>query len=178
MLASPRRTQQVGCLGLWPGEHHERPRKRQFKLDRTYRLVVPRPSLKFSGPGEGQSARPPAKARERAVSPFHRLQRTKPPASLVLTFPSIQRNTLRVNVGLPPAFSVRKRLPPRAALVGNGQSGCCRSVSLDDAPNNQSAVPVTATGHCPDPVLSRRAKTSFPGREAAPLRFAAPSARV
>src|ERR1017187_10154164 len=24
MLASPRRAQQVGCLGLWPGEHHER----------------------------------------------------------------------------------------------------------------------------------------------------------
>ena len=24
MLASPRRTQQVGCSGLWPGEHHER----------------------------------------------------------------------------------------------------------------------------------------------------------
>jgi hypothetical protein len=22
--ASPRRTQQVGCLGLWPGEHHKR----------------------------------------------------------------------------------------------------------------------------------------------------------
>src|ERR1017187_3618141 len=24
MRASPRRTRQVGCLGLWPGEHHER----------------------------------------------------------------------------------------------------------------------------------------------------------
>jgi hypothetical protein len=43
-----------------------------------------------------------------------------------------------------------------------------------EAPNNQSAVPVTATRHCPVPVLPRRAKTSFPGREAAPLRFAAP----
>jgi hypothetical protein len=38
----------------------------------------------------------------------------------------------------------------------------------------ESAVPVTATRHCPVPVLPRRAKTSFPGREAAPLRFAAP----
>src|ERR1035437_4733329 len=47
-----------------------------------------------------------------------------------------------------------------------------------DAPNNQSAVPVTATRHCPAPVRPRRAKTSFPGREAAPLRFAAPSAWV
>ena len=41
-----------------------------------------------------------------------------------------------------------------------------------------SAVPVTATGHCPVPVLPRRAKTSFPRREAAPLHFAAPSAWV
>jgi hypothetical protein len=47
-----------------------------------------------------------------------------------------------------------------------------------DAPNNQSALPGTATGHCPVPVLPRRAKTSFPGREAAPLRCAAPSAWV
>ena len=47
-----------------------------------------------------------------------------------------------------------------------------------EAPNNQSALPMTATGHCPVPVLPRRAKTSFPGREAAPLRFAAPSAWV
>ena len=47
-----------------------------------------------------------------------------------------------------------------------------------DAPDNQCAVPVTATGHCPVPVLPRRAKTSFPGRGAAPLRFAAPSAWV
>jgi hypothetical protein len=45
-----------------------------------------------------------------------------------------------------------------------------------EVPNNQSAVPVTAIGHCPVPVLPRRAKTSFPRREAAPLRFAAPSA--
>ena len=45
-----------------------------------------------------------------------------------------------------------------------------------EAPNNQSALPMTATGHCPVPVLPRRAKTSFPGREAAPLRCAAPSA--
>ena len=37
---------------------------------------------------------------------------------------------------------------------------------------------VTATGHCPVPVRPRRAKTSFPGREAAPLRFAAPSVWV
>src|ERR1039457_1418237 len=59
------------------------PKKRQFKLDRTYRLVAPSPSLKFSGPGEGQSARPPAKARERVVRPFHRLQRAKPCASFV-----------------------------------------------------------------------------------------------
>ena len=44
--------------------------------------------------------------------------------------------------------------------------------------NNQSAVPVTATRHCLVPVLPRRAKTSFPGRGAAPLRFAAPSAWV
>src|ERR1035437_552280 len=44
--------------------------------------------------------------------------------------------------------------------------------------NNQSGVPVTATRHCLVPVLPRRAKTSFPGREAAPLRFAAPSAWV
>src|ERR1035437_10384670 len=44
--------------------------------------------------------------------------------------------------------------------------------------NHQSEVPVTATGHCPVPVLPRRAKTSFPGREAGPLRFAAPSAWV
>src|ERR1035441_3383824 len=63
----------------------------QFKLDRTYRLVVPRPSLKFSGPGEGQSARPPAKTRERAVRPFHRYQPTMPWASLVLTLPSAPR---------------------------------------------------------------------------------------
>src|ERR1035437_660828 len=34
--------------------------------------------------------------------------------------------------------------------------------------NHQSEVPVTATGHCPVPVLPRSAKTSFPGREAAP----------
>src|ERR1017187_3619637 len=47
-----------------------------------------------------------------------------------------------------------------------------------EAPNNLSAVPVTATGHCPVFVRPRRAKTSFPGREAAPLRFAAPSAWV
>src|ERR1035441_1001538 len=47
-----------------------------------------------------------------------------------------------------------------------------------EAPNNQSAVPVTATRHCPVPVLPRRAKTSFPGREAGPLRFAASSAWV
>src|ERR1039458_6370243 len=45
-----------------------------------------------------------------------------------------------------------------------------------EAPNNLSAVPVTATGHCPVFVRPRRAKTSFPGREAAPLRFAPPSA--
>ena len=32
---------------------------------------------------------------------------------------------------------------------------------------------MTATGHCPVPVLPRRAQTSFPGRVAAPLRFAA-----
>src|ERR1019366_5056427 len=44
--------------------------------------------------------------------------------------------------------------------------------------NNQSGVPVTATRHCLVPVLPRRAKTSFPGREAAPLRFAAPAAWV
>src|ERR1035437_5424861 len=44
--------------------------------------------------------------------------------------------------------------------------------------NNQSGVPVTATRHCLVPVLPRRAKTSFPGREAAPLRFAAPSTWV
>src|ERR1035437_8050294 len=44
--------------------------------------------------------------------------------------------------------------------------------------NHQSEVPVTATGHCPVPVRPRRAKTSFPGREAAPLRFASPSAWV
>src|ERR1035437_9579167 len=44
--------------------------------------------------------------------------------------------------------------------------------------NNQSGVPVTATRHCLVPVLPRRAKTSFPGREAAPLRCAAPSAWV
>src|ERR1035437_46644 len=44
--------------------------------------------------------------------------------------------------------------------------------------NHQSEVPVTATGHCPVPVLPRSAKTSFPGREAAPLRCAAPSAWV
>jgi hypothetical protein len=51
--------------------------------------------------------------------------------------------------------------------------------SVREAPtNNQSAVPVTATRHCPVPVLPRRAKTSFPGRGAAPLRFAAPSAWV
>jgi hypothetical protein len=37
---------------------------------------------------------------------------------------------------------------------------------------------MTATGHCPVPVLPRRAKTSFPGRGAAPLRFAASSAWV
>ena len=37
---------------------------------------------------------------------------------------------------------------------------------------------MTATGHCPVRVLPRRAKTSFPGREAGPLRFAAPSAWV
>src|ERR1035437_8403913 len=30
--------------------------KRQSRLDKTYRLLVPRPSLEFSGPGEGQSA--------------------------------------------------------------------------------------------------------------------------
>src|ERR1035437_4225641 len=47
-----------------------------------------------------------------------------------------------------------------------------------EIPNNQSAVPMTATGHCPVAVLPRRAKTSFPGRGAAPLRFAAPSAWV
>ena len=45
-----------------------------------------------------------------------------------------------------------------------------------EAPDNQSGVPVTATGHCPVPVLPRKAKTSFPGRGAAPLRFAASSA--
>jgi hypothetical protein len=39
-------------------------------------------------------------------------------------------------------------------------------------------VPLTATGQCPVPVLPRRAKTSFPGRGAAPLRFAAPSTWV
>src|ERR1039457_4344490 len=41
----------------------------------------------------------------------------------------------RVNVGLPPAFLVRKRLPPRAALVGDGQSvatGKFRSRSADE----------------------------------------------
>src|ERR1039458_3336599 len=47
-----------------------------------------------------------------------------------------------------------------------------------EAPNNQSGVPVIATGHCPVPVRPRRAKTSFPGREAAPLRFAALPALV
>src|ERR1035437_8467020 len=47
-----------------------------------------------------------------------------------------------------------------------------------EAPNNQSEVPVTATRHCPVPVLPRRAKTLFPGREVAPLRFAASSAWV
>src|ERR1039458_6649660 len=31
--ASPRRAQQVGCLGLWPGEHHER-RVRPLSIDR------------------------------------------------------------------------------------------------------------------------------------------------
>ena len=60
-----------------------RPRKRWFKLERTYRLAVPRPSLEFLGPGGGQSARPPTKTRERAVRPFHRRQRTVPCASLV-----------------------------------------------------------------------------------------------
>jgi hypothetical protein len=40
------------------------------------------------------------------------------------------------------------------------------------------AVPVTATRHCLVPVLPRRAKTLFPGRGAASLRFAAPSAWV
>src|ERR1039458_8642377 len=39
-------------------------------------------------------------------------------------------------------------------------------------------MPVTATGHCLVLVLPRRAKTSFPGRGAAPLRFAASSAWV
>src|ERR1035437_5892730 len=61
------------------------------KLVRTYLLVVPRPSLKFSGPWPGQSAGSPTKIRKRAVWPFHRLQRTMPCASLRLTFPSIQR---------------------------------------------------------------------------------------
>ena len=37
--------------------------KRQSKLDKTYRLVVPRPSLEFSGPGEGQSAGRPTKTK-------------------------------------------------------------------------------------------------------------------
>src|ERR1017187_5674972 len=51
--------------------------------------------------------------------------------------------------------------------------------SVREAPtSNQSVVPVTATRHCLVPVLPRRAKTSFPGQEAAPLRFAAPSAWV
>src|ERR1019366_8443288 len=48
-----------------------------------------------------------------------------------------------------------------------------RQVSFDEASNNQSGVPVTATGHCPVPVLSRSAKTSFPGRGATPLRCVA-----
>src|ERR1017187_6606632 len=64
--------------------------------------------------------------------------------------------------------AARRRWPER----------CYRQVSFDEAPNNQSVVPVTATGHCPVPVRPRRAKTSFPGREAAPLRFAAPSVWV
>src|ERR1039458_6678444 len=37
-------------------------------------------------------------------------------------------------------------------------------------PGVERAVPVTTTGHCPVPVLPRRAKTSFPGR--GPLRYA------
>src|ERR1017187_2960251 len=37
--------------------------KRQSKLDKTYRLLVPRPSLEFSGPGEGQSAGRPTKTK-------------------------------------------------------------------------------------------------------------------
>src|ERR1017187_3306492 len=42
--------------------------------------------------------------------------------------------------------------------------------------NNQGALALTATGHCLVLVLPKRAKTSFPGRGAAPLRFAASSA--
>src|ERR1035437_1169174 len=93
--------------------------------------------------------------------------------------PSIGSNgPCRAPARFPPPSSARKRLPPSVPLVGDGQSGCYRPVSFDEAPNNQSVVPVTATRHCPVPVRPRRAKTSFPGRKAAPLRFAAPSAWV
>src|ERR1039458_4152832 len=77
MLASPRRTQQVGCLGLWPGEHHER-LLRLFidrgkgSLGRTEPIVLVSrgPFLEFSGPGGGQSTRRPAKARKQAIRLF------------------------------------------------------------------------------------------------------------
>src|ERR1017187_7876838 len=54
---------------------------------------------------------------------------------------------------------------------------CYRHVSFTKR-RRTIKVPVTATRHCPVSVRPRSAKTSFPGRGAAPLRFAAPSAWV
>ena len=64
-------------------------------------------------------------------------------------------------------FTVRP--PSSSALPGDTERGRAKPTR----PAFASAVPVASTGHCPVPVLSRSAKTSFPGRGATPLRCVA-----
>jgi hypothetical protein len=125
--ASPRRTQQVGCLGLWPGVHHKRlldfvyrPRKRRFRPDRTYRLVVPRPSLEFSGPGEGQrpdrSPKPGSGPDDLSIGPTDHAVR-----QLAFDPPSVPTDDTVRQLGLT-LPSVQQTMPPNVPLVGGGQS--------------------------------------------------------
>src|ERR1017187_2835354 len=162
--ASPRRTQQVGCLGLWPGEHHERllgfclSTEEKGGLGQTGRTVL-------LSRGHPLNSRNP----ERARSPTTGHSQGSGPDDL-----SIDPTDHAVpQPWSPPPFSARKRLPPSAPLVGDGQSaatGKFRSRSADEQ-SERGAGDRDKTLSCSCP--ARRAKTSFPGREAAPPRLAA-----
>jgi hypothetical protein len=72
--ASPRRTQQVGCLGLWPGEHHERllrfvyrPRKTELGWTEPIVLLSRGRPLNSWDPEGVRAPEQLTKARERAV---------------------------------------------------------------------------------------------------------------